>query len=382
MLEELTAPTIAAVGTRIRSVETHIIDLPLKRVHKLSRAVLTHQSYLIVRVLTEDGVEGIGDATVPGGPWWGGEAVEAMQVVVERYLAPLVVGQDLFAINAIMAELDKVAFGNPVAKAAIEMALFDAAGRTLDVPVSHLLGGRINDRVPVLWVLATGEMKPDVAEARAKVDAGLHNRFKIKVGRGDPVDDVKRAVATANAVDLPCAIDLNEAWSFPDIARLLPILEGSRVEMIEQPIPRIDHAGMADLVRRSSLPIMADEGICSPADMVDIVRARAATLVSLKLSKSGGFLKSMAIARMAQATGIGCFGGTALDSPIGTAASLQFCSTIPLAWGSELFMPLLLADDILAAPLDYSDFSVAVPTGPGLGITIDHDKMRHYARTK
>ncbi|MFD2427268.1 muconate/chloromuconate family cycloisomerase [Sphingobium scionense] len=364
----------------VRSVETFIVDIPLRRVHKLSRAVLTHQSYLIVRLTTADGVQGIGEATVPGGPWWSGESVEAMRALFLNHIAPLLDGRDIFSANAIMAEIDQVAYANAALKSAVETALLDATARTLSIPMSGLFGGRIADALPVLWVLATGELEADVAEAQAKIDAGLHRRFKIKVYRGDPGDDARRAVETASAIGCPCSIDLNEAWSFADSTRALAVLDGSGVDILEQPLPRADLPGLADLARRSSLAIMADESACSTTDMISVIRERAASYVSLKISKAGGPSRMLAIARMAQAAGINLFGGTALDSSIGTAANLQCCSTLPLAGGTELFMPLLLADDILEEPLIYRDFCVEVPSGVGLGVTIDDAKLRHYER--
>lgn len=266
----------------VRSVETFIVDIPLRRVHKLSRAVLTHQSYLIVRLTTADGVQGIGEATVPGGPWWSGESVEAMRALFLNHIAPLLDGRDIFSANAIMAEIDQVAYANAALKSAVETALLDAAARTLSIPMSGLFGGRIADALPVLWVLATGELEADVAEAQAKIDARLHRRFKIKVGRGDPGDDARRAVETASAIGCPCSIDLNEAWSFADSTRALAILDGSGVDILEQPLPRADLPGLADLARRSSLAIMADESACSTSDMIAIIRERAASYVSLK----------------------------------------------------------------------------------------------------
>lgn len=370
----------ALPAARIHSVEPHIVDIPLRRPHKLSRAVLVHQSYLLIRIRTEDGVEGVGEATVPGGPWWSGESVEGMRALFLQDIAPCLQGRDVFASNAIMAEIDKIAYANAALKSAVETALLDAVARTLCVPLSALFGGRIADALPVLWVLASGELEPDVEEAKEKLATKMHRRFKVKVGRGEPGADARRVALTADAVGCPCSIDLNEAWNLADSARALAILEGSGVDILEQPLPRADVPGLADLARRSSVAIMADESACAPSDLTTIIRERAASYVSLKISKSGGPSRMLAMARAAQAAGINLFGGTALDSSIGTAANLQCCATIPLAGGTELFMPLLLADDIVEESLVYRDFSVVVPSGPGLGVTIDEDKMRHYAR--
>jgi muconate cycloisomerase len=366
---------------RVRQLETVIVDLPLLRPHKLSRATITTQSYLYVRVLTEGGCIGWGEATVPGGPWWGGESVETMKIMIDTHCAPHIIGRDAFQSASIMASLDRAVFGNRVAKAAIEVALLDAAGRMLDTPISTFFGGRQREDIPVLWALGTGEAEADVAEARAQVESGRHTMFKIKVGFSSPQDDLRRVAKTAEQIGYPCSIDPNEAWDLPTASHLLPMLEGSGIVMIEQPIARTNLAGMAALSARLDIPLMADEAACSPEDVVAIARARGAEAVSLKISKAGGLRKTAAIAAVAQANGIACFGGTALDSSIGVAASLQLYSTLPeLRWGCELFAPLLLKDEIVVRTIRYSDGAAWVPEGPGTGVEVDSDKLAHYAR--
>jgi muconate cycloisomerase len=365
----------------IQSVSTLIVDMPFVRAHKLSRAVVTHQSYLVVQVWTSDGVVGTGEAVVPGGPWWGGEAVESMKALVDRYLAPQLIGLSVLDRNAAIARLDRVAFGNPVAKSALEVALWDAAGRLLGVPISTLLGGRVRDEIPCLWALGIGERDADVAEAQEKLEVRQHNMFKIKVGFAPPAEDFKRVIATAEAIGHPCSIDYNEALDASTALQYLPRLDGTLVEIIEQPVARANHAAMAAMAQRLDNPIMVDEGACSVADMGEVVRHRAADAVSLKLSKSGGIAKAQAIATLAHSAGIALYGGTALDSSIGAAASLQFFASLPaLRWGCELIGPLLLTDYLTTEPLVYADFGVRVPTGPGIGLEIDPDKLKHYTR--
>jgi muconate cycloisomerase len=129
----------------VERVQTTLVDLPLHRPHQFRDTTMDAQAVLLVRLTTRDGVVGVGEGVVPGGPWWGGESVETMQVIVDRYLAPLVVGQDLTRLPALRERMDRLVAANPFAKCALETAMWDAWARTLGLPLHALLGGRCRD---------------------------------------------------------------------------------------------------------------------------------------------------------------------------------------------------------------------------------------------
>jgi muconate cycloisomerase len=138
---------------------------------------------------------------------------------------------------------------------------------------------------------------------------------------------------------------------------------------------------MARLRASSTVPLMADECVFSAHDMLDVARAAAADVVSLKLVKHGGLLATRDVAAVAEAAGIGLYGGCLLESSIGAAAHLQvFAGLRALTWGCEHFGPQILVEDLAEEPLRFADFCVHLPAGPGLGVTLDQDKLRHYAR--
>ncbi|MGZ8738614.1 MAG: chloromuconate cycloisomerase, partial [Nocardioides sp.] len=139
----------------IDRVETAILDIPLIRPHRFARTGMDAQPVLLVTLTTRGGVRGMGEGVVPGGPWWGGESVETMQVVIERYLAPLLIGGRVDDIAGIQQAMNDVVNHNLYAKAAVEVALHDAWARSLGVPVHTLLGGLARTSVPVTWALGT-----------------------------------------------------------------------------------------------------------------------------------------------------------------------------------------------------------------------------------
>ena len=368
----------------IREVKTEILDLPIRRPHRFAFQTMNHQSHVLVRIRTEEGVEGIGEGVTAGGPWWGGESVETIKVVIDTYLAPLLIGEDATRSEYLLEKMDRVAAGNQFAKAAIEMACYDLLGKSLGVPLCDLLGGLYSESLPVAWALgAGGETKANIAEAQEKLDANLHSRFKVKVRAVEADADVERVTQLSKALgeEARLIIDPNQSWDGVTAIRLLPRLAEAGVSLLEQPLPRWDLDGMARLVEMELVPIMADEGMYSVQDALAFAKRRAAHVFSLKTHKSGGLTRTNKTAAVAEAAGIRCYGGTTLETSVGTAASLHLYCTMPnLTEGCELFGPLLLADDIVEEPVEYRDFQVWVPRGPGLGVRLDEEKVSHYRR--
>jgi muconate cycloisomerase len=368
----------------IREVKTEILDLPIRRPHRFAFQTMNHQSHVLVRIRTEEGLEGIGEGVTAGGPWWGGESVETIKVVIDTYLAPLLTGEDAARSEYLLEKMDRVAAGNQFAKAAIEMACYDLLGKSLGVPLCDLLGGLYSESLPVAWALgAGGETKANIAEAQEKLDANLHSRFKVKVRAVEADADVERVAQLSKALgeEARLIIDPNQSWDGVTAIRLLPRLAEAGVSLLEQPLPRWDLDGMARLVEMELVPIMADEGMYSVQDALAFAKRRAAHVFSLKTHKSGGLTRTNKTAAVAEAAGIRCYGGTTLETSVGTAASLHLYCTMPnLTEGCELFGPLLLADDIVEEPVEYRDFQVWVPRGPGLGVRLDEEKVSHYRR--
>ncbi len=367
----------------IASVDTVIVDLPLRRPHRFKSMTTDHQSYLVVRMRTTDGIEGIGEAGVPGGPWWGGESVETMKPTIDTYLAPELIGQRADQVELLMHRLDRVAARNAFAKAAVEMALFDAWGKAVGLPVHAFLGGLYRESIPVTWALGAEDADIVIAEAEEKLAAGLHSSFKLKMGAIDPAADTTRIASVAKALGDRASIrvDLNAAWDEPTSARWLPVLEDAGVELIEQPVPGWNIDAMRRLADRLTVPIMADESLLTAHDALTLYRNGAADVFSLKVHKHGGLSATKKVAAIAEAAGLPCHGGTSIESSIGTAAAAHaYAAFGAVTFGCELFGPLLLAEDIVTEPIRYSDEALRVPHRPGLGVELDEDKLAKLAR--
>jgi muconate cycloisomerase len=370
---------------RIISLEALIVDLPTIREHRLAMATMKQQTLVIVRLRCDDGIEGIGEATTIGGLAYGEQSPESIQLTLEHYVAPIVTGLHADSANAVMAKVAQSVQGNSLAKSALETALLDAQGKRLGVPMHALFGGAFRSSLPVLWTLASGETRRDIAEAREMLEARRHRVFKLKIGKRAPREDIAHVAAIKEALGdaVELTVDLNQAWSEATAQRHLQDLQAAGVMLIEQPIARDNRRGLARLMQRATIPIMADEAIDGPADAFDYAQEQAAGIVALKIAKSGGPLGVLRTAAVADAAGIGCYGGTLLEGTIGSLASAHaFAACQRLEWGTELFGPLLLKDDIVVERASVSDFQLAVPVAPGLGVTLDEDKLNFYRRDR
>lgn len=159
------------------------------------------------------------------------------------------------------------------------------------------------------------------------------------------------------------------------------MLADAGCDLVEQPIAASNRAGMARLTARSPIAIMADEALHGPSDALAFVNEAAADVLAVKVSQSGGLRAARGVGEIGDAAGVSLYGGTMLEGAVGTAAAAHLFSTFPrLAYGSEQFGPLLLTEELLASPLSYGDFSLAVPEGPGLGIAIDPAALERLRR--
>ncbi|CAG4897495.1 muconate/chloromuconate family cycloisomerase [Paraburkholderia gardini] len=373
------------MNVQITSVEAILVDLPTIRAHQLAMATMQQQTLVIVRLRSSDGIEGIGEATTIGGLSYGDESPEGIKLTIDTYLAPAIVGQDATNINDAMLRLNKVARGNRFAKCAMETALLDAQGKRLGVPVSTLLGGVVRKTLPVLWTLASGDTQRDIDEAEMLLAERRHNTFKLKIGRRSVRDDVAHVskIKAALGDRARVTVDVNQAWNEADAALGIEALEAAGIDLIEQPTPREQRGALARLAARFIVPIMADEAVTGPEDALELVRGACADVFALKIAKSGGIYGMMRTAAIADAAGVSLYGGTMLEGSIGSIASAHGFAALPqLAWGTELFGPLLLKDDIVTARPQYRDFDLHLPEGPGLGLHIDEEKLAFYRRDK
>ena len=371
-------------SSSVSDVRVVLADIPTRRPHHMSFTTLTAVNFVFVRVETAEGVVGWGEAACLGGPTWSEESAESIAATVEHHIAPWLRGRDATRIEALRTEMARRVQGNPFARAAVEIALWDLNGKSLGVPVHRLLGGRVRDRVPLSWSLAVVDPAAEVEEARLMSARG-HRIFKIKTAAHSVADDVRRVehIRAAVGPDVALRVDANQGWDRAQALKAIQAMAPQRLDFVEQPLPRWDLEGMAELGRRVDVPLMADESCFSPHDALAIARLGGVSILGLKLTKSAGILGTMAIARIAEAAGLGCYVGCMIESSLGTAAYLQVAlAATPVTWGCELFGPLLLAGDVTRAPVRYADGAILALDGPGLGVEVDETALKEWIRPR
>lgn len=366
-----------------KSVETLLLEIPTIRPHKMAVATMQTQTLVLVKITTEDGYVGWGEATTIGGLGYGDESPESVKVNVDTYFTPLLKTLSGLNVAQTLQAIKKNINGNRFAKCAIQTALLDIQAQRLGLPLSEVLGGRLRDSVPVLWVLASGDTEKDITEAKKMIAAKRHNIFKLKIGSRPVEEDVEHVLAIKRALgkDISVRVDVNRAWSELEAIKGIQLLQDGGVDLIEQPCA-IDNLGaMQRLTRRFDIAIMADESLMGPQSAYQIATQNGASVFAVKIAQSGGLIEGCEVGTIAQLAGIDLYGGTMLEGPVGTIASAHVFSTFKnLAYATELFGPLLLTEDILKTPLNYQNFELQLPKGPGLGIELDDNKIDNLRR--
>lgn len=366
-----------------KSVETILVDIPTIRPHKLSVATMQTQTLVLVKITTEDGFIGWGEATTIGGLSYGEESPESVKANIDTYFAPLLISIKNLNVAQTLKQIRKSINGNRFAKCAIQTALLDIQAKRLGVPLSELLGGRLCDSLPVLWTLASGNTEKDIAEAKKMIELKRHNTFKLKIGSNPLQQDVDHVIAIKQALgsEISVRVDVNRAWSELECINGIQQLQDGGIDLIEQPCAIENTDALARLTQRFDVAIMADEALTGPLSAYRLAKQHAADVYAVKVEQSGGLIEACEVANIAKLAGIDLYGGTMLEGPVGSIASAHAFSTFEnLAFGTELFGPLLLTEEILKTPLRYENFELVLPTGSGLGIEVDEDKIEQLRR--
>lgn len=368
----------------IERIEARILDIPTIRPHKLSFGAISRQSPVIVQLWLRNGATGFGEAATIGGPSWNEESPESIHHAISQHLAPALIGQDGARFEACIERMDRACRGNAFAKSAVEIALIDAVSRSLDLPAWQLLGGKQRESLPLAWTLASGDIDKDLAEARLRLEQKRHRIFKMKIGARTPEADVAHVSEIARGLQgqATLTVDVNQAWDGATARRYLPQMVQAGVTLIEQPVAQWNIAALRDLNQSlQGAVIMADESVCTPFDAMRLAREQACQVFSLKVAKHGGLLGTRRVAAIAQAADIGWYGGTMLETSIGSAASAQvFCTLGGQHYNCELFGPQLLVDDIVEERMAIKDFALQLPDGPGLGVNVSLQQLQRFDR--
>ncbi len=383
---------------KIESYELYKISIPTRRKHTWASSTAdVGQGYAIIKIRTDCGIEGFGEATTM--PEWGGdngryygESADTTKVVVENHLFPSIVGMDPLDIDCIHQTMDLAIRGYNYAKAAIDEALYDIVGKAFDVPVYKLLGGQSRRAVPIVHSLGVVmDIDNAVEEAIQAVYEGIRH-IKIKGGL-----NVKRDLILMEKLrkelgpEIQILVDANQSYpSAKEAIKWGNLMNKYNLEYMEQPVEGI--ANLKKVTDGLECPVCADESCWTITDAIDIVTHRAADYISIYTTKSGGLYPARTIAKIAEHAGIRCNVNGSGEFGVGNAANLHvacsgrnidLASVIPVTHIDGMVQTTVAGhwyiDDIITKPFVYDDGCLVVPDDPGLGIEVDMKKMKKYS---
>ena len=381
---------------KITGIETIIVQLPGRMDYNWRSLQVSIGRYVILKLTTDEGIIGLGEA--PAILSWGGEYgryfgedPEIVTYLVNERLSSFLIGADPFDIKCLLNEMDVAVRGFPYTKAMIEIAMLDIMGRKLNVPVYQLLGGAMRDKIPICH--SVGIAPPDdAARLAADVVSDGIGWLQVKVP-GEPDVDLAIVKAIRNEVgdDISIFPDINRGYrNIKPAINVINAMHGeANICAVEQPTEGID--AMAAITRAVEVPVIVDEGCWSPQDANEVVRRGSADVISIYFTKASGLYRSMQIGAVAQAAGLPVNVNGSLEGGVGNAANLHLSAalegvvlpgviTINTLEGREQTRVggVFYKDDVITEPFEYADGTLKVPSGPGLGVELDPEKIERY----
>ncbi|ARF17422.1 mandelate racemase/muconate lactonizing enzyme family protein [Sporosarcina ureae] len=364
---------------KITEIEIFAIRLPLHEPFVISYASYDDMPSIIVKLTTDTGYVGYGEAVADDHVT--GESWEGTFAVLRHTLAPILLGENPSRFGKIHEMMDQAIYGVPTAKAALDMACFDAVGKAYGIPAYNLLGGRYHEKFPITHVLSIASPERMAQEAADRVASG-YGSLKMKVGT-NAAEDVERIQAVRERVGKKIAIrvDVNQGWvNSATTLQAMKQLESCDLDWLEQPVKADDIDAMVEIKSKIATPLMVDEGLRGVREMREIIAKRAADKVNIKLMKCGGMYPAMKLAHMAEMAGIECQVGSMVESSIGSAAGFHVAFSQKSMTSVELTGPLKFSKDV--GNLHYDVPFIELNEKPGLGIDVDEQALEELTVRK
>ena len=357
----------AAKKLKITDVEIYLFDLPLTSPFRIAIGEMTAANDLLVRVRTDQGVIGLGEAC-PFPPITG--ETQATNAAAAMAIRDMIIGKDPLAIDDLVRLIGPIVHSNPSAVAAFDMAFFDILGKVAGLPLFRLLGGTKSVfETDITTSLDTLEKM--TAEAKGYADKG-YKTLKVKVGL-DPDEDFARLEAIRSAVGPKVAIriDANQGWTVPQAIYGLRKMAPLNIQFCEQPVLASDTAGLSAVRAQSPISIMADEALFGPADAVKLIRAGACDSFNIKVMKAGGLLNSIRIAHIADAANMRCMVGCMLETRLALTAAAHVVASQANIVYADLDGNSEHVEDPIVDGMTVKAGTLTLPEKPGLGCDVD-----------
>jgi len=369
---------------KITKVELIPVDIPRKKVLTLAHYGNLGQGgnfeFVLVRVHTDEGITGVGE--VPPLPPLSPESQPVILDVQKKWLVPALLGKDPFELEEIWKRMDFIAPTYSMAKASIDMALWDIMGKSLNMPVHRLLGGSKPEKIPNVGLVGIDEPEV-VADVASEFVSNGYKGIRLKIAPGHDVDCVA-AVREAIGDDVDLRVDCNQGYRVSEAVKMIRNIEPYGIEMVEQPTIWWDFNGLAEVAAAVDTPLMAHESMYLLSDVKNLIDAGAFGVLGLKTYRPwGGITGASRLLEMARVMNIPCMFHDDLELSVSLAAATQIISAYRnvITHKCELSgYPEWMGDDVTTESVRFEKGYVYVPDGPGLGVELDDDKVERYTK--
>jgi L-alanine-DL-glutamate epimerase-like enolase superfamily enzyme len=377
---------------KITSIECIPVSIPFAKPIKMGGGTASVADDVVLKINTDEGITGVcetGDTSL----WYMGESQESIMHNITRVYAGILIGENPFNIERIIARMDKAVKVNNQSKAVVDYALHDIMGKATGMPVYQVLGGLSNPKIPLAFVMSSGTNEEVAAEGRALVKAGF-KALKLKVGANSVEEDVEMTGALREAIgkDVKIMTDTNGGWHYFQALRFLKKAAKYDLFLAEQPVPWWDIDGLARLRRKVDVPIFADESAAELNDLIKLLQREAVDGFFLKVPKAGGIHKSQKWVTIAQASGMMVMCGCMVDTSLGAAANAHFLAATewmgrveqeaigPLnLFNVHTTVNVTLKNDLSKNAVRYENGFLYPPDGPGLGVELNEEVVKRLA---
>lgn len=362
---------------KITRIDAIPYAIPYRKTLRFASGEVSVAEHVLVRIHTDAGITGIADA--PPRPYTYGETQKSIIAVIDGVFAPALVGTDPLA-RSVAARSLYATIGNPTAKGAIDVALWDILAKSTGLTVTTLLGG-FADSMDVSHMLGFQPAAKLLDEALAMRERYGIRTFKIKVGRHPISVDVEACHVLREGLgdETELYMDANRGWSANEALEVLRQTDGLGLSLLEEPCDARELLSRKRLVEKSPIPIVADESVPGIGEVARELLNGGANAVSIKTARTG-FTESQKILGLCEGIGVDVVMGNQIDTQLGTMATVAFGAAhyTTTRRAGELSNFLDMSDDLLLNPIQIADGRIRVRDAPGYGVEIDEAKLAYY----
>lgn len=352
---------------KITKINLYRYDISLKAPIAISLGTIEHARNILVEIQTDESITGWGE----GSPFWmiAGET-QTSGLAAAHDMARLLIGRNPLDIEGCSNALVRYLPAHPTTRSAFDMALYDLAAKTAQMPLYQFLGGEKRALVTdeTIYINTPERMVADALRIKEKGAEAI----KVKLGT-NLRDDIARIEAIREAIgdEIPIRTDANQGWDTVTAQAVLRGIGDWNVQYCEQPIKRHDIAGLRQIRQHVAVPIMADESLFDAPDAIRLVREEAVDYFNIKLSKSGGIFEALKINAIAEAAGIPCMIGCMSESRLALTANAHFAAARQNVRFCDLDGCFEHADDPVYNGITYNGYQIELPELPGIGAEVD-----------